>query len=696
MAIKPPSSSSSSSRMSSSRVSTPRVSKPRVSTPKVSTPRISPKPVSVPKTKTVTTPKRPSVTRAPETTVKPGPANLTRAKGPEQQPQISGQNTKSIPRQITRQAPNTPTTVDPAPQSNQAPAGPQRNQAPAGPQRNQGPAAPQTPAQPQSNPVKPEGTDIKEAQLDLTKPISVRSVQTAIDAIANERGESGGINFHIEGSAKVYGPVEAGAWGDLGLKVAKSDTGGTSLSFNYEAAVKAGLDLGFMNIEGAAGLNGSVKAKFNNSADAAAWLTSSLHKINQKADGKLFNIEGSNFNYKKPTYVNEQGAFIQGKVNAEFGPFKVEGTARGQTTAQTFTTPDGKTYRGNESSLQAGINGQMDFGKLKVNGSYDFNQFTQIGDPTNENNGTFRNHKVSFDVPLKELTKMTPKEINNAVVGLMAMNTEGLSSLGQAGHQKMVEGLVNNIDYIRQNPPKGGLNANIGITYEAQNVLENGKYNNQYQRMFLDLKGGAKAEFDAKVAKGEVSLQASKSELLKEWVGTNTESYAQQVYTRGLDPNGRNPDWDRFKQDNRGALEQMIKNRVAEDPNGPVARAYGGANIDRGIQALERDWSRDANLDKDLRRDAATLASYGKEFHFSGSEEQHALRILDKYKNKPHELTKMVYYMETMGVDRNKLYGKTGGYFSNNDEHMMRRFRQVDDFLARMKRQNKTLDDYFR
>lgn len=542
----------------------------------------------------------------------------------------------------------------------------------------------------------PEGTNIKDAQLDLSKPLSVKTVQGAIDAIANERGESGGINFHIEGSAKVYGPVEAGAWGDLGLKVAKSDTGGINLSFNYEAAAKAGLDLGMFNVEGAVGMNGSVKAKFNNSADAAAWLTQNLHNINEKAGGQLFNIEGSQFNYKKPTIVTEDGKFIEGRASADFGPFKVNGSARGQSTDQVFQTPDGQTHYGRNTALQAGVNGQMDFGGLKVNGKYKFKEFTQTGDPTLENNGTYRNHQVSFSVPLKELTKMTPKEINNAVVGLMAMNTEGLSSLGQAGHQKMVESLVNNIEYIKKHPPKGGLNADIGLTYEAQNVKEGDKFNNQYQRVFLDLQGGARANFDAKVAKGDISLQATKSELLKEWVGSNTETYARQVYTRGLNPNGQRPDWDTFKDTNRGALEKMLQNRVAANPNDPVAKAYGNGNVDAGVRALENEWGRHSKIHDDLRRDASTLANFGNQFHFSNSEEAQALQILDKYKHDPAKLTQMIAYMEGFGVDRNKLYGKTGGYFSDHDERMLQHFRQVDSFIDTMKKHNMTIDQFLK
>src|SRR5690606_39053471 len=58
--------------------------------------------------------------------------------------------------------------------------------------------------------------------LDLTKPLSVKAVQTFLDRVANEGGESGSFNMHVEGSGKVNG-VDVGGWGDLGLSISKGD-----------------------------------------------------------------------------------------------------------------------------------------------------------------------------------------------------------------------------------------------------------------------------------------------------------------------------------------------------------------------------------------------------------------------------------------------------------------------------------------
>ena len=59
------------------------------------------------------------------------------------------------------------------------------------------------------------------------------------------------------------------------------------------------------------------------------------------------------------------------------------------------------------------------------------------------------------------------------------------------------------------------------------------------------------------------------------------------------------------------------------------------------------------------------------------------------------KLTQMIAYMEGYGIDRNQIYKKTGGMFSNHDERMYERFRQVDDFIKRMKKHNMTIDQFF-
>lgn len=501
-------------------------------------------------------------------------------------------------------------------------------------------------------------TDLKGNTLDLTKPLSVKTVESALNFAANENGESSSLNFHLEGSARVNGAVNVGAWGDLGLQVAKSDTGATSLSFNYEAAVKAGLDLKFLELSGAVGVNGASKVRFESSTDAAAWLTKSLHNINQKADSNIFQIEGSDFKYKDPTVIKENGAFLQGNVKAKLGPMEIDAMARGQRTDQTFSVPGQGDYKGVETSLQAGITRKLKIGDSEYDVSYKYNRFTQTGDPVSDNNGTYENHKLGVELSLAQLKKMSPQQVRGFIAGLaLVSGGEGLSA-------KAVEGMAANIDTILKAPPGKGFQEKIGFTWEQQNAVEGDKSNMQYQRMYLDMGLGYKASADLGFAEAQTSLGVRKSERIDEKIGSDTEGYAKQNFLR-------NPgEWSQFRTDNKAALEAMA--RKSTDP--AVVSAIKEKGVDAGIDAMQDSWTqaraKEDRLAKTLDQHARTLANYGNQWVFSGSEEAEMLKLLKTYETRPGDLAALLDRMEGVGMSREKLMSKTGGYFSAHDEEL--------------------------
>lgn len=501
-------------------------------------------------------------------------------------------------------------------------------------------------------------TDLKGHTLDLGKPLSVRSVESAINFAANENGESSSLNFHLEGSGKVNGAVNVGAWGDLGLQVAKTDTGATTMSFNYEAAVKAGLDLKFLELSGAVGVNGASKVRFDSSADAAAWFTKSLHNINQKSGSDVFQIQGRDFSYKDPTVIKESGVFVQGNVKAKLGPFELDTMARGQKTDQTFSVPGQGEYKGSETSLQAGVTRKLKIGDNEYDVSYKYNKFTQNGDPTTENNGTYENHKLGVELSLAQLKKMPPQQIKGFIAGLALMSGgEGLSA-------KAVEGMAKNIDTILKAPPGKGFQEKIGFTWERQNAVEGDQTNMQYQRMYLDMGLGYKGSANLGFAEAEASLGFKKSERIDERIGSGTEGYARQNFLNSPQ------EWQAFREDNKPALEAMA--RKSSDP--AVIKALEQRGADAGIDAMQASWrrSKDEEIAQAQKLDghARTLLGYGNQWVFSSGEEKEMLKLLKSYETRPGELHQLLGRMEGLGMSRDKLMSKTGGYFSSHDEEL--------------------------
>jgi len=524
--------------------------------------------------------------------------------------------------------------------------------------------------------------------LDLNKPITVQGVQTLIDRVANEGGESGGIQLHLEGSAKVNAAIEAGAWADLGLNISKGDNeSSVTLGLNTEVAAKLGFDLGIFNLEVAAGGMANVKARFQNSADAAAWFTENLHNINQKTGG-TFQIGDSDFKYSKPTVIEEAGAFAQGSAGVEIPDrFKGQLTLRGEGLQQVFTTPDGEQHNGTRNAFKGEAEAELNVGRFKLNGSYKFEQSTQTGDPNADNNGTYRNHQLHFDMDYETLKKMTPDELKEMVTEMQRINNNDISLLAAPQLQKVIDSIQGQMAEIEKNPPSNGKFGTIGLTYEANNILEGGQYNNQYQRLFLTTEGGYRGQADLKVAKGEYSLSANKSERLWNRPGVNTESHAQQIFNGSRDANGDRAAWQQFKQDNPEALEQIARLHGQRNPNSEVHRLLERGDVNGAVQSMERSWDRSRVANLEVDRSARSLANYGNQWHLSNGEEAQMLKDIEKvYRENPRNLVKLFDRMESMDMTQDKLMGKTGGYFSTHDEQLQgyyNLYRQMKSHLER-------------
>jgi hypothetical protein len=500
--------------------------------------------------------------------------------------------------------------------------------------------------------------DLEKNSLDLSKPQSVGGIKRAIDFMANENGESTKLGFHLEGAAR-NGAAKIGGWGDLGLKVSQSDTGSTVMGFNYEAAVKAGLDLKFLEIGGAVGVKGAVQARFKNSGDAAAWLGEGLQKFSDKAGG-LFDIQQQKFVYDKPTTVKAVGTFGKAMANAKFGPFQLSAEAGMETVDKTFIKPDGSQQKGRETALTAGANRKLKLGDFEYDVSYNYRRSTISGDVNEHNNGTYDNHQVGLQLSMSKLKSMSPKQIRSTIAGLAMINGgEGLSA-------KAIESMANNIDTIMKNPPSRGFKGSLGLRFEANNVLENGKMENQYKRMFLDIGASYGGKANLGVVEAEARTSLNKSELITEKIGSQTETYVKQ----NLSSLQRKGQWDQFKEKNKDALFSMARSHMKSNPSPELATALKKGDQDGAIAAMTSSWKNEEKVNQQISQDAKKLANFGNQFHFSNSEEAQMLKVLRGYEGRWGEMSKLLKKMEAQGITKETLMNKTGGFFSTHDEEL--------------------------
>lgn len=502
-----------------------------------------------------------------------------------------------------------------------------------------------------------EEFDVKKNSLDLSKKQSVGGIKRAIDFMANENGEETSLGFHLEGAGR-HGSAKLGGWGDLGLKVSQSDTGSTVLGFNYEAAVKAGLDLKFLEIGGAVGVKGGVQARFKDSGDAAAWLGEGLHKFGEKTG--LVDVQKQKFVYDKPTTVKAQGVFGKGQFSTKFGPFELSGEAGMETIGKTFTNPDGTTQKGRETALTAGLNRKLKIGDFEYDVNYSYKRSTITGDANENNNGTYDNHQVGIQLSLDRLKKMSPNQIRSTIAGLAMMNG------GQGMGGKAIEAMVNNIDKIMQNPAAAGVKGSIGLRFEANNVLENGKMENQYKRLYLDMGASFGGKADLGFAEAEARTKLQKSERISETLGTGTETYAKQNLA-ALERKGQ---WPQYKEQNKDALFSIARQHQKANPSPELAKALKEGDKDKAIELMTRGWKNEEKVNKQIKGDARTLANYGNQWVFSNGEEAKMLNMLKKYDGRWGEMSKLFKQMESQGLTRDKLLDKTGGYFSTHDEQL--------------------------
>tara|TARA_B100000609_G_scaffold189243_1_gene176088 strand:- start:18189 stop:20951 length:2763 start_codon:yes stop_codon:yes gene_type:complete len=407
--------------------------------------------------------------------------------------------------------------------------------------------------------------------LNGENPVTVDGLRGAIDALANEPGESGRIKFDAGVEGRLLGIFEAGGDLSLGVGVAKSDTGSISLSLNGEVAAKLGIDVGFAEIGARAGVQGQVTARFANSEDASKWLHQQFGKLNDTASDALgspvLNM-GNREDYslsRPPTFVRKAGTNVgaYAEVDAIPGLSSIPGippglsseaalsvTRTGDQTAY-FRRENGEFTRvGQGTESEVTYNAEATVAGQKVQVTY--SQSTVQGDTNGDNNGEYDNLKISATLN-PGANRDTIRTTVAAAMGMTAPPTPQDPNYAQ--YQEGVEAVTTAL--AGPTLPNGKLT----VSYERNRVLENGEYNTQYHRWSLTSSvGTGKQELNVGAAEGEFQLQATKTEVISETIGTNTETYVRQLAT-----DAQEGDWQRFAQENRAELEQMFPGQNIEE-----------------------------------------------------------------------------------------------------------------------------------
>ena len=486
--------------------------------------------------------------------------------------------------------------------------------------------------------------------IDATKRINTEVVKGAIDSVANESGERGNINLHIEGQGR-NGALTFGASGDLDFNIEKTDTGALTLGMNWELAGKVGFDVGFAKGDLEVGVGGEKRLRFKDSEQAAKWVTGQLAKMNDKSGGRLLDVQRPRGSSQSPTVITSTSHHTEVRGEAGSDRVKVHGKARRQSESQTFEQ-GGRVYRGNRVTtvLQGGIDIELKNG-IKVSGQYTRTDIDQRGDPRHENNGQYLNRRLDISFSQEQLQKMDLSNNQTAQTIIEARRAAfGGYRNGNAQMLQQAKNLNEQLKSLREgNYSKS--EGKITLSFESNYVRENGEYKNQYNRGFISGSISAERGVKTPLAELKMSASASKSERIYEKIGNKTETYANQQFMHNDWPT-----WNAFKAKNRRSIEQIVDERIKNAPHGSVARAFAkNQNYDEGIRALEQDWIKEGKRFSDAKRKGAEISAYENHFRVSYAEEKKILREMRKFEHDPKALKMLMDSIQANGWDYSEM-----------------------------------------
>lgn len=464
----------------------------------------------------------------------------------------------------------------------------------------------------------PEGSQDGQAtsgvSLDLSQPLGVSAIAGALNTIANDPGEHGTLRFTGRIEAQVGALIRGYVAGllELAIGYAVSDTATCTLLFDANAAVQAGISLAGLARAGAEFAYGyNLSARFRTPDEAAGWLFSQLVSINDEADGRLLQLQGSGGPDVTPTVVSETRTSLAGQASAGADDIGISGELRDMDTEAGFTRdgqailgPDGlpltRSVDRQSATVGASFRSPRGWG---IDASYTFTQEHVAGDVNAANDGSYRNHALSMGLALGRVLSSTrplseelpADDIQDAILDLFAQ----LEGQVPGGHisRTLLDGVFDRVVGEIYDAARTGrerrLDTSVAIGLTWNSVYEPGAqvYQNQYFRVSVDPSFAGSLQFDSGVVSGEASVEASGSVLVLETLGSETLTYIQQRREFAWS----DTQWRDFVDQDRDAIQRVIDHLL--DPEHhlyaagfePFAatRGYPAGGFDAGLAALE-------------------------------------------------------------------------------------------------------------
>lgn len=421
-------------------------------------------------------------------------------------------------------------------------------------------------------------TERMAVDIDPKRPMSVHALGKVLRTLANEPGEKGAFKFSLAAEIS-NGWAYAKGWAELEFFFTVTDAMTCVLGFDASAAVGAGLNLGGLVKAGVeVGGGYSMKARFKTPEDVAAWIIGQMAAINRGLRRAIFPIVGGDEAPRgpKPVALSEGRVFggAQAGVDAGVASASIEGQA--QATHTTYSQDGQQITTGTAYEKSLSVGATVNFTPaVSASGSYTFKAQNVVRDMNTTNEGEYHNHAIEVGIGLSKVLSSTtttvrerlpPKKIQDGVLAFFSA-IEGQLPAGMLGgvpldklhgaFDVVVAKLYESVEIGRK--AKGGLDVNV--SFEWNNVKENGTYRNQYFRIAVT----PKLSYGRERTQGEdrktgASISASKSEVVYESVGSETYSHVFQRYVFAWD----RAQWDAFVADQKGNIEALIHNMATE------------------------------------------------------------------------------------------------------------------------------------
>jgi len=541
--------------------------------------------------------------------------------------------------------------------------------------------------------ISSSGSNARDAYIDMASQLSTSVIKHSIDRLADERGESGRIQFEL-GISKSVRFAEIGAFLKTGIECSKSDSGSICLGVDYEAAVKAGIDFKLIKLHVEAGTAGKLTLRFQNSTHAANFILDMLQQIDRKMPNvAIFMFDRAVVpSYPRPTVVVETGAVAgigisTGDDKNRNRRFNFDGSFHINSSTQRFILPDRTVVNGSYTKTSGSTNLKIPVDRNDSIEAHFEGFWTEIqGDPLPANNGCYRGGAVELN--LSDIMKMIPDKLRHNISDKLqqAIPEKLKKVLAEVAEKiripikdidRFMKSVVEGIVKLRLNgdaSTESGRNTKLVLSFQQVQGADNGQtvWRTQYFRIFIKTEYEVKSGIETPAAEVEARFNASKSELIHE--EKYDETYLQTIYSN-------KSEWEEFKRSNPDFLITVMEN---------------GKQVQKNLEQLEVRWKRSSEImakeDKNLVKTADWIANTADDLIVNAGKEKNILIMMGQYMGRPVMLQKLVNLLADRGISLEHLLDKVDN--KENHNKLISMVRHTNQFKILVKNNYKVTREY--